>query len=58
MSFWIISIVVNPCTLSASEDYSFNLVSTFFSSMNNGARQQASQVESEVIRWGEVMSNL
>lgn len=30
ISFWIICIVVNLCLLSRREDYSFNLVSTFF----------------------------
>lgn len=56
MSFWITGIVVNHHILIASENSRLNLVSIFFSSMHNWARQQASQMESEVIRWGEVMS--
>lgn len=38
MSFWIICIVVNLHILGGSEDYSFNLDSTFFSSVNNKKR--------------------
>lgn len=56
--FWIICVWLISQYLVQVKTIALICLVHFFSSVYNWARQQASQMESEIIRWGEVMSNL